>query len=189
MTARDRVLDAYESLLIEAGPAAATLDAVSSAAEVSKGGLLYHFPSKEALVTGLLERLRHRGLEDATQMRDAEDGAVATWLRGSAPPLQSASGLSRTYVAALRIAGGDEAAELARAVFAEIDEGWFSALRDELGDPARARLVQLVGDGLYLAAVTGAEDVGPVPVDDLLAALAPVLERPMTPSGGVSDDD
>jgi len=189
MTARDRVLDAYESLLIEVGPAAATLDAVSSSAGVSKGGLLYHFPSKEALVTGLLERLRRRGLEDAARMREAEDGAVATWLRGSAPPLESTSGLSRTYVAALRIAGGDEASELARAVFAEIDEGWFAALRDELGDPARARLVQLVGDGLYLAAVTGAEDAGPVPVDDLLAALAPVLGRSTPSSPDVSDRD
>ncbi|GAA2018997.1 TetR/AcrR family transcriptional regulator [Pseudokineococcus marinus] len=176
MTARDRVLDAYESLLVEAGPAAATLDAVASAAQVSKGGLLYHFPSKEALVTGLLERLRQRGLEDAQEMR-ASDSAVATWLRGSAPPLQGESGLSRTYVAALRIAGGDEAADLARAVFAEIDEAWFAALLDELGDPARARLVQLVGDGLYLSALTGADDAGPVPVDDLLAALAPVLDR------------
>jgi len=39
-SARDRVLDAYETLLVEQGPAAATLDAVASAAQVSKGGLL-----------------------------------------------------------------------------------------------------------------------------------------------------
>ncbi len=39
-SARDRVLDAYETLLIEAGPAAATLDAVAAGAGVSKGGLL-----------------------------------------------------------------------------------------------------------------------------------------------------
>lgn len=56
-SARDRVLDAYETLLIEAGPAAATLDAVAAAAGVSKGGLLYHFASKEALIAGLLNRL------------------------------------------------------------------------------------------------------------------------------------
>jgi AcrR family transcriptional regulator len=173
MTARDRVLDAYETLLVDTGPAAATLDAVSSAAGVSKGGLLYHFPSKEALVTGLLERLRVRAQADAESMRTAPEGATDVWLRTSAPPIEATSGLSRTYVAALRIAGGDEAADLARAVFAEIDDAWYAALLDELGDPARARLVQLVGDGLYLAALTGAEEVGPVPVDDLLAALRP----------------
>jgi len=47
-SARDRVLDAYETLLIESGPAATTLDAVAAAARVSKGGLLYHFASKDA---------------------------------------------------------------------------------------------------------------------------------------------
>ena len=57
-SARDRVLDAYETLLIEAGPGAATLDAVAAAAGVSKGGLLYHFASKDALAAGLLARLR-----------------------------------------------------------------------------------------------------------------------------------
>ncbi|MEJ5914334.1 TetR/AcrR family transcriptional regulator [Pseudokineococcus sp. 1T1Z-3] len=178
MTARDRVLDAYERLLVDAGPAAATLDAVSATAGVSKGGLLYHFPSKEALVRGLLERLRHRGLEDAERIRTAPEGATAAWLRTSSPPLHDDSGLSRTYVAALRVAGSEDAAEHAPAVFAEIDDGWFTALREQLGDAARARLVQLVGDGLYLAALSGAEDAGPVPVEDLLAALGPLLDGP-----------
>ena len=56
-SARDRVLDAYETLLIEAGPGAATLDAVAAAAQVSKGGLLYHFPHRQALVDATLQRL------------------------------------------------------------------------------------------------------------------------------------
>ena len=33
-----------------------TLDAVASEAEVSKGGLLYHFPDKETLLRGLIDR-------------------------------------------------------------------------------------------------------------------------------------
>jgi AcrR family transcriptional regulator len=48
---RDRLLDAFEGLLIAHGPRAATLDAVAAAAEVSKGGLLYHFPSKSSTST------------------------------------------------------------------------------------------------------------------------------------------
>lgn len=179
MTARDRVLDALETLLIDAGPAAATLDAVAASAQVSKGGLLYHFPSKEALVTGLLERLRQRGLEDAQAMRDSPSGAVDAWLRGSAPPVASGA-LSRTYVAALRVASGDAAA-LAREVLDEIDRAWFEALQDDVGDPVRARVVQLVGDGLYLAALSGARDVGPVPLEDLMGALRPVLGPPPPP--------
>src|SRR5689334_4017129 len=81
--ARDRVLDAYETLLIEEGPAAATLDAVAAAADVSKGGLLYHFASKDALVDGLLGRLTERSAADADAIASSPDGAVAYYVRTS----------------------------------------------------------------------------------------------------------
>ena len=48
---RERILGAYEDLLIVDGPRMATLDAVAAAAGVSKGGLLYHFKSKYLIIT------------------------------------------------------------------------------------------------------------------------------------------
>jgi AcrR family transcriptional regulator len=54
---RDILLDAAEAVLCEQGTQGLTLSAVADRAGVSKGGLLYHFPSKEALVRGLVERL------------------------------------------------------------------------------------------------------------------------------------
>jgi AcrR family transcriptional regulator len=54
--ARDRLLDAAERLVAEMGAAHLTLDAVAKFAGVSKGGLLYHFPSKESLLEGMLTR-------------------------------------------------------------------------------------------------------------------------------------
>jgi AcrR family transcriptional regulator len=54
--ARERLLDAAERVVVEAGATHLTLDAVAKSARVSKGGLLYHFPSKEALLEGMLER-------------------------------------------------------------------------------------------------------------------------------------
>lgn len=53
---RDRILDAALKVIGDAGACRMTLDAVAAAAEVSKGGLLYHFPDKETLLRGLLER-------------------------------------------------------------------------------------------------------------------------------------
>ncbi|MGO1278571.1 MAG: TetR/AcrR family transcriptional regulator, partial [Cellulosimicrobium funkei] len=47
--ARAKVLRAFASLLVEQGERAATLEAVAERAGVSKGGLLYHFGSKDAL--------------------------------------------------------------------------------------------------------------------------------------------
>ncbi|MDN5825332.1 MAG: TetR/AcrR family transcriptional regulator, partial [Micrococcaceae bacterium] len=56
-TAREKILDAYAALLRSDGERAATMDATAALAGVSKGGLLYHFPSKDALAEAVIERL------------------------------------------------------------------------------------------------------------------------------------
>lgn len=53
--ARTRILEAASEVVRREGALSLTLEAVAHKAGVSKGGLLYHFPSKEALVRGLLE--------------------------------------------------------------------------------------------------------------------------------------
>jgi len=54
--ARDRILDAAEQLVAAQGASNLTLDAVAQAAGVSKGGLLYHYPNKDALLAAMIER-------------------------------------------------------------------------------------------------------------------------------------
>lgn|SRR5512138_272084 len=54
--ARDRILEAAERVVAEVGAARLTLEGVAQAASVSKGGLLYHFPSKESLLSALAQR-------------------------------------------------------------------------------------------------------------------------------------
>ena len=174
-SARDRVLDAYETLLIEAGPAAATLDAVAAAAGVSKGGLLYHFASTDALAAGLLERLRERSRADADEVRAAPEGAVAYYLRTSAPDGGIPGGMTRTYLAALRVADHARDGSTVRDALAAVDADALGALRDRLGDPTLAWLVQLVGDGLYLRTLIGTPLPAGLGVDDLLALLRPHL--------------
>jgi AcrR family transcriptional regulator len=155
-SARDRVLDAYETLLIEAGPASATLDAVAAAAQVSKGGLLYHFASKDALVAGLLARLLERSAADADAIRAAPEGGTAYYLRTSAPDGTRDPGAVRDAMAA-------------------VDADALGALRDDLGDPVLAWLVQLVGDGLYLRTLIGTPLPEGLSVADLLDRLRPQL--------------
>lgn len=55
-SSRDRLLDAAEELVAATGATSLTLDAVARVAGVSKGGLLYHFPTKEALLASMLDR-------------------------------------------------------------------------------------------------------------------------------------
>ncbi len=162
---RDRLLDAFEGLLIAHGVRAATLDAVAAAAEVSKGGLLYHFPSKAALAQGQRERLAELGTADVAAMAAAPEGAAEYYLRES-----TASGgpLDRALIAAVRLA--EESGDDATAVLDELRVRWYDALLAELQDPALAHAVQLMGDGMYYNAVTGIRDPGAL--EDALAVLA-----------------
>lgn len=51
------MLDAASSIVVELGAQRLTLDAVAKRAGLSKGGVMYNFPSKEALLEGLIERI------------------------------------------------------------------------------------------------------------------------------------
>ena len=54
---RDIILSAAANIVMEQGVSRMTLGAVAQEAGVSKGGLLYHFPSKDALVQGMVEHM------------------------------------------------------------------------------------------------------------------------------------
>ncbi|MCX7591718.1 MAG: TetR/AcrR family transcriptional regulator [Kiritimatiellae bacterium] len=57
---RDKILDAAEQIVLEQGASHMTMDAVATRAGVSKGGLIYHFPSQQHLMRALLERFIQR---------------------------------------------------------------------------------------------------------------------------------
>jgi AcrR family transcriptional regulator len=69
--ARERILEAAERVVGDVGAARMTLDGVAQSAGVSKGGLLYHFPSKESLLGALAKRYVE-GMMDCIE--DARDG-------------------------------------------------------------------------------------------------------------------
>lgn len=54
---REHILDAAEQVVTARGAGRLTLDAVAAEAGVGKGWLIYHFPSKQALLKGLIGRL------------------------------------------------------------------------------------------------------------------------------------
>lgn len=164
-SSRNRLIDAYERLLVDGNGEGVTLDAVAAAAGVSKGGLLYHFPSKDALVAGLGERLRAVVAADVAALMAAPEGPVAYWLRTSSVDLEVP--LHRTYLATLRLAGAGVPA--ARGLLRDVDQRWTEALQQRTGDPVVTRLLRLIGAGLYLEGLAGRVDGGDIePVMALL---------------------
>jgi AcrR family transcriptional regulator len=55
-SSRQLILDAAEEIVSESGASRLTLEAAAERAGLSKGGLLYHFPTKEALLSAMIER-------------------------------------------------------------------------------------------------------------------------------------
>lgn len=56
---RERILQAAAEIAWEHGPNRVSLEAVATKAGVSKGGLLYHFPSKSRLLEATVETFVH----------------------------------------------------------------------------------------------------------------------------------
>ncbi|MFC7715316.1 TetR/AcrR family transcriptional regulator [Nonomuraea recticatena] len=56
-SSRERLLDAAAEVLLTDGAESLTLEAVAKRAGVSKGGLFYHFPTKQAMVAAMVDRL------------------------------------------------------------------------------------------------------------------------------------
>ena len=80
---RENLLVAAETVIIEKGFAHLTLEAVAAQANLSKGGLLYHFPTKDALIEALVTRSADHWREHYHRIRreaPAEPGGLARGL-------------------------------------------------------------------------------------------------------------
>jgi AcrR family transcriptional regulator len=148
---RDRILDALEAQLLDQGIGQVTLESVAARAGVSKGGLLYHFPTKEAMIAGMVRRLGDRS--DAQRAEAAAGGTtVAEWyLQQPDTSTSEEVALYRSTIAALRSVDG-KPGEVQQAV-TDVMRLWDEGLRAEIEDPVQAEIVRLVGDGIYLAAL------------------------------------
>lgn len=175
--AREKVLDAFEAILIDEGARAATMDATARAAGVSKGGLLYHFGSKEALEAGIIERLERLVDTDVEVMASSPEGPVANFLRTS---VMQNDPIDRAILATSRLAQGGSSA--AGEALRGIREKWAATLRPHAKDEASLDLVMLVSDGLYFNnALDGGSIPGPVPRGAALDALISLVESAIRP--------
>lgn len=99
--ARERIIAAAEEIVSETGAVHMTLDAVAARAKVSKGGLLYHFPSQhhlgEAMLAVFLARIEALRAEALAQLPDTPSrplkAYILTWFTFGRKYLQTASAL------------------------------------------------------------------------------------------------
>ncbi|HZW45951.1 MAG TPA: TetR/AcrR family transcriptional regulator [Microvirga sp.] len=69
-SSREKILDAAAELVAKIGAGRLTLDAVAEQAGLSKGGLLYNFPSKDALLQAMIQRMIDQVSEAREELRE-----------------------------------------------------------------------------------------------------------------------
>jgi AcrR family transcriptional regulator len=150
---RDDLLDAAEAVVAAGGAAHLTFDAVAERAGVSKGGLLHTFPSKDALLVAMVERLCAR-FEAAAEraQRKLPDDAPGRELQ--AHVLGSLTGVAHDPVSVALLAAVAQNLEL----LAPLGERYAEAVRRVSAGSiphARAAVVCLAADGLWLFELLG----------------------------------
>src|SRR6266446_9002689 len=76
----DLILTAAERVALRDGVLRLTVEAVAREAKLSKGGVLYHFATKESLIQAMLDRLIQYCEQEITQHQQ-NDTAPGRWTR------------------------------------------------------------------------------------------------------------
>jgi AcrR family transcriptional regulator len=131
------------------GPRALTLDTVAAEAGISKGGLLYHFATKDSLVDALVEDWLDRF--EAQVVAGAAEGSWArAYARACAGP-RSAAERATDVALLVAVAGDPRGLEAVRKRYA----AWQRMLVADAADTVEATLVRLAADGLWFADLLG----------------------------------
>ena len=176
---RDRLLDAAEAVVAARGVSALSLDAVAAEARVSKGGLLHHFRTKEALLAALVQRMvaEMRGTFDAVVAAEPSGPGrhtrgVIAWALHSAPERTERD----LRIAAALLSAHAHDPKLIDPIRAE-----HARIRAQVEDdglaPGHAHVVMAAADGLFLAKVFGLW----TPTEDQAAAMEQVMRALAAP--------
>ena len=147
MDQRERILEAVGELTTARGRLPSILE-VAKQVGLTKQGVLHYFPSRAALDAAVLDRAVARIDTAMTEAASAEGGSpTATYLGLSSP---GDGDYAATAVVLAAASSG-----LPTAVQDAVHR-WEALITKEVGDPVRAEIVRLAGDGLFAEAlVTG----------------------------------
>ncbi|RAI60888.1 TetR/AcrR family transcriptional regulator [Roseicella frigidaeris] len=178
---RTRILDAAEAIVRSRGVSALTLEAAARGAGVSKGGLLYHFASKEALLTGLLGRMAEwmqHDFEATVASQPEGPGRVARAMMAWAFALTPERVHERCdRAAAVFLAAFHHDPALLGPIRAVVTRMRAAVAADGL-PPGHGHAIMAAGDGIFMARLFGLYTPTEQERRDLHAALARLLEPP-----------
>lgn len=170
------ILDAANRIVHEQGVEHLTLELTAREAGISKGGLLYHFPSKEALIKGMIQYYLERFSKDFKTAAEKEGpDTPGRWTRSylytTYNDNQGSPRMSSGLLAA--IATNPALLSPVQRTFAE----WVRLLEQDGIDPVQAMIVRLAIDGLWLVELFGLAAPDQEQHEKVLQALAEMIEK------------
>lgn len=151
---------------MERGVEALTIDAVAKEAGVSKGGLFYHFPSKKALIEGMISRMTAEvdaSLEE--ELIKSGGDFLPAYIRASFATFPERAKISSALTAA--IASEPDLIIPLRKRFFEMQEKMAAAG----ASPEIGTIIRLAMDGMWFSEVFGFAPPSPELREKMLTAL------------------
>ncbi len=174
--AKDRIIDAAERVVLRDGGAHLTLDAVAAEASVSKGGLLYHFPTKEDLIRGMILRLVQQFVAKTQQLMADDPCPTGRWTRAYVRATMlhedSPNCCHMEQVSAALLAAVANNPALLGPMYEHGAQAHQQLLKDGI-DPVLATIARLAADGLWILGLFSAPPLDP----DLHARVLAKLEE------------
>lgn len=177
---RTRILDAAVRLIEQAGMTAVTFDAVAAEAGLTRGGLTYHFPSREALLLGLHQHMAEAWEADMEQAAGGRADTLSPAARHAAYARVSSEGATRAMLLVMVESAADPAHA---APWREANERWAPPPPEDDVDDAQVLdryVLRLASDGLWMLSAMPDSPLSPALRRRIAEHLADLLARPAT---------
>jgi len=155
----DRVLATAIHILRTEDGTTLTLDAVAKEAGISKGGLLHHFPSKEALLEAVLKQLLEGFAARVAYYTEQEQPRPGRRLRAYIRASFEEDPLSRELILLL-LTAILESSTLLQLIQADV-EHWQTSLQADGLTAARAAVIRQASDAFWMDRIIERDDQDP----------------------------
>jgi AcrR family transcriptional regulator len=153
LSKRNLILNAASIIVRNEGVAQLTLEAVAIKAGVSKGGLLYHFSNKEALIRGLVDELTYHYVEDIQERVNADNCQNGKWSKAyvEATFKELDDGLNMSSGLLAAVFTNPELLQKLQKQYVT----WQKNIENEQTDSVGPTIARLAADGLWFAEIFG----------------------------------
>ena len=150
---RIALLEAAISIITEKGSDYLTLDAVAERAHVSKGGLLYHFKNKDALIQGLVEYANDKYHQNILYHYNKDEVETGRWTRAFINATKENRDENSSVTSSMLAAQGINPQLLEP--LQESYQEWQQNIKNDGIESIDATIIRLAIDGLWLSEVFG----------------------------------